>query len=130
MSRALEYIARPIRVPYLAMVLLAFSALAGNLAQWDEKGDLQRQGNVNNAEAECRARIEGYVDGLSITQDIALGTGLLDRLGPNDDDVFQEAVEAYASAVRELEQAKGYQEDSVKICASDASFDPAAIPKP
>lgn len=131
-----SFATRPIRIPALAVLLLGLSAVLGNLSQWEQRDDLKAQAAVNSAEikalteanndqAECRSRIVGYVEGLSITQDIALGDGILDRLGPNDDTVFDLAIQNYREAVGSLRLAKEYRERSVEVCAEDPDFDPA-----
>lgn len=124
MSLAFAVAGGTIRLPYLAVVLLSLSAIAGNVVQWQQKVDLETQAKENNDQAECRSRIVGYVEGLQITLDLALGTGILDRLGANDDAVFQSAAEAYAEGVRHLDSARRYREDAVEVCVADPNFDP------
>lgn len=124
MSRVISILGRPVRVPALAAVLVALSALVGNLAQWEYKDDLKAQVNANNAQAECRSRIVGYVDGLDIDSRIAQGDGLLDRLGDSNDAIFEQAIADYRVAVGALKIAKEYREQAVEVCAADPAFDP------
>lgn len=131
MTRALWFL-RPVRIPAAAIVLLALSATAGNMVQWQQRGDLQAQADANNVEAECRSRIVGYVEGLSIELSVAEVFGLLEATGAEDLPVSrQEAVERATAAAGRLETAKDYRERSVQVCANNPGFDPTSdIPVP
>lgn len=132
MSDFLHRIVRPWPVPAMAIILLTASAIAGNLAQFDQKQDLKSQADLNNAESECRGRIVGYVEGLSIELSIAETLGLLDQVGAEDLPLtFEEAVDAATSAALRLNAAKDYRERSVEVCAANPNFNPTRdIPEP
>jgi hypothetical protein len=125
--RFLDYVRQPVRTPAAVIALLALSALIGNAAQWQERGDLKSAAEANNAEAECRSRIIAYVDGLRIQHDVLLGTGLLDRVGVQDGPTFAAVVEAYERVVTTLETAAPYRENAVEVCKADPDFDVADI---
>jgi hypothetical protein len=125
--RFVDYVRQPVRTPAAVIALLALSALIGNAAQWQERGDLKTAAEANNAEAECRSRIIAYVDGLRIQHDVLLGTGLLDRVGVRDDPAFADVVAAYDTVVTALEIAAPYRENAVEVCKADPGFDTASI---
>lgn len=113
-----------LRIPAIWIALLAASALIGNVAQWIANDDLKAADAATNAASECRSRIIGYVDGLSIEQDSALGVALLDRTGASNDEVFREARKSYEDATARLTVAKDYRERAVEVCDADPDFEP------
>ncbi len=125
MTRLLSVMQRPVRVPAVAVLLLALSAVFGNAAQGEQKTDLERQNNANNAEAECRSRIVGYVDGLKIDESLALGSAIIDRLDARDQVMFEEAIDRYRSAIGQLEIARDYREKAAEVCGDNPQFQPS-----
>lgn len=118
-------------VSFPAVLMLAASAFIGTtglvtalMYSQNQISEFREQASENDEQAQCRSRINGYVEGLSIAQDIALGSGLLDRLGPNDDSAFADSVRAYQEAVKQLQSAKDYREDAVDVCLRNPNFDP------
>lgn len=127
MNRLLQVVSSPVRIPRVALLLFAVSAVVGNFVQWQLNDDLKSQANVNNDELECRERIEDYVDGLSIDLLTSLGSGILDRLGPSDDEAYREAIDEFTDAAEALVVAADYGARSVEVCSDNPDFDPQRV---
>lgn len=126
MKRAAAWLFRTtVRIPAIWIALLAVSALIGNAAQWLERDSLRIENASNNAESECRSRINGYVEGLSIELSVAEAFGLLDATGSEDLPISrQEAVKRATDAASRLEVARSYRERAVEVCAENPHFNP------
>lgn len=129
LSRAVRYITRELRVPAWSFGLLAVSAFLGNAAQWVDRADLKAAADESKAEAECRSRIVGYVEGLSISSSISLGRALVDRVGPRDDAAFDIERQRFAASIERLAAAKKIREKATEVCANDPGYDPDQIPR-
>lgn len=120
--------ARTLRVPAWAFGMLALSAFLGNAAQWVDRSDLKSAQDASKEQTECRGRISGYVEGLSITNATALGSGLLALYSEGQDSArFRQERDLYDKTTRLLREATPYREQSVSVCAKDPDFDPETI---
>jgi hypothetical protein len=134
--KILNALARPfttrIRISGAAVILLCASALTGNFGQFidraradDQIKRLEASQDADTDEAECRSRIVGYVEGLSIELNVTGSLALLARREGSDLPItFDEALERAAAAAVRLEAAKGYRESAVEVCAENPDFDP------
>jgi hypothetical protein len=132
---ALRFLTRPftarVRISGAAVVLLCASAVLGNVGQYidrdraeDQLRAFRQAAALDNTEAQCRSRIVSYMDDLKDQRDNALGDGILDRLGPNDDETFNRAQAEFTEAVRRLDLAEPFRARAVEVCAANPEFDP------
>jgi hypothetical protein len=118
-----------LRVPAWVIGLFAISAFLGNVAQWVDRGDLKAAADETKAETDCRSKIIAYTDSLRIDLQIAEAVALLEKVGTDDDVVFNAAVVDATAAVADLKPAAKVRENATEICAKDPDFDVADIPR-
>lgn len=107
---------------------MAISAFLGNAAQWIDRSDLKAAADESKEQTECRGRISGYVEGLSIANATALGSGLLALYAEGDESAtFQRERAAYRETTDLLRDAIPYRSDAVAVCAKDPAFEPESI---